>query len=708
MTPLPYEIWPGSPGPAGARANGEGTNFSLWSRVAERVELCLFPDGGDEVRLDLPSNTDHRWYGFVPGVGPGMRYGFRVHGPYAPGNGHRCNPNKLLLDPYARAIDGEFMFDPAVLDFAESYGSDVRSTTDSAPFVPRGVVIDPSFDWGDDAPPRTARDDTVIYEVHVKGFTKQHPGVPEELRGTYAGLAHDAAIDHLRALGITAVELMPVQAFLTEPDVAERGQVNYWGYNPIAWFAPHPAYAHATDPQAVVDEFKGMVKHLHAAGIEVILDVVYNHTAELSAIGPTLSLRGIDNEAYYRLGRDDRHHNVNYTGCGNTVDLRVPGTLALVMDSLRYLVTECHVDGFRFDLATSLGRTDHGFHLEAPFIAAVHQDPILSAVKLIAEPWDLGLDGYQLGQFPPPWAEWNDRFRDTVRDYWRGVDETLPEIAARLSGSEDVFAASGRGPLASINFVTAHDGFTLRDLVSYDEKHNELNGERNHDGHDDNRSWNCGVEGPTDDPDVLALRARQQRNLLATVLLSQGVPMLLSGDELGRTQLGNNNAYCIDSELTWLDWDGKDDGLLTYVQGLVAYRRAHPVFRRRHWLVGRLGHDERAYDTAWLTWEGEEMSERHWQVATSRSMQVFLNGEAIKRRGDRGEPVADDSFLLLLNADAADHDFELAGGVFGGAWQLVLDTADGQPPSDRDVSPAGHGVTLSSHHLVLFRRVAVG
>ena len=705
MTSLTHEIWPGSPLPAGARPTADGTNFSLWSRVAERVELCLFPEGGDEIRLDLPANTDHRWHGFVPGVGPGMRYGYRVHGPYSPGIGHRCNPNKLLLDPYARAIDGAFTWDPAVRDFDGDYRADVPSHADSAQFVPRGVVVDPSFDWAGDTHPRTPWDDTVIVEVHVKGFTKQHPDVPTELRGTYAGLAHDAAIAHLTALGVTAVELLPVQAFLTEPTVAARGQVNYWGYNPIAWFAPHSAYAHARDPQGVVDEFKGMVKHLHAAGIEVILDVVYNHTAELGAIGPTVSLRGIDNEAYYRLARDDRHHNVNYTGCGNTVDLRVPGTLALVMDSLRYLVTDCHVDGFRFDLATSLGRTDHGFAADAAFLAAMHQDPVMSAVKLIAEPWDLGLDGYQLGRFPPPWAEWNDRFRDTARDYWRGIDETLPEVAARLAGSEDVFAHTGRGPLSSINLVTAHDGFTLRDLVSYDDKHNEPNGEDSRDGHDDNRSWNCGVEGPTDDAAVLALRARQQRNLLATLLLSQGVPMLLAGDELGRTQLGNNNAYCIDSELTWLDWDGKDEGLLTYVQGLIAYRRAHPVFRRRHWLVGRLGHDERAYDTAWLTRAGQEMSEADWQVGTSKSMQVFLNGQAIKRRGDRGEPVADSSYLLLLNANTDERRFVLAGGVFGNAWQLVLDTADGLPPADREVVPAGVEVTLTHHHLMLLRRV---
>ncbi len=701
-------MWPGNPSPLGATPNGEGTNFSLWSRVAERVELCLFDPDGNETRIDLPATTGHRWHGFVPGVGPGQRYGFRVHGPYAPKDGHRCNPAKLLLDPYARAVDGAWTWDPSV--FGHAAGSDApmgvpdaRDDRDSAPHVGRGVVVDDRFDWGADAAPRRPLTDTVVYELHVKGFTAANPAVPEHLRGTFAGLAHPASIAHLQSLGITAVELLPVTAWVSEQELVANGLRNYWGYNPISWFAPEPSLAAADDPQAVVEEFKSMVLALHGAGIEVLLDVVYNHTAEAGAHGPTLSWRGIDNAAYYRLARDDRRHYANYSGCGNTVDARVPAVVQLVCDSLRYLVQECHVDGFRFDLASSLGRGEHGFEPWSALLTAIGQDPVLSEVKLIAEPWDVGPGGYQLGGFPAPWSEWNDRFRDTMRDYWRGVDESLPELAARLAGSEDLFGQEPRHPTASVNYVTAHDGFTLRDLVSYDERHNEANGFGNTDGHPDNRSWNCGVEGPTDDEEVLALRSRQQRNLLATLLLSQGVPMLLAGDEIGRTQGGNNNGFCLDDPTTWLDWEKVDQGLLEFTRGMVAFRLRHPVFRRRHWLVGRLSADMEDHDTEWLTADAHSMTDRDWQAGTTRTLQVLLNGRAIKRRGDRGEPLADDTFLLLLNAGPHHSDFVLPGAP-GETWGLVLDTADSRPPRLEcdDVRASGTTTSLQDRHLLLF------
>ncbi len=703
-------IWPGSPDPPGATPDGDGTNFSLWSRVATRVELCLFDEDGTETRVDLPSATDHRWHGYVPDVGPGQRYGYRVHGPYEPREGHRCNPHKLLLDPYAKAVDGEVVWHDAIHGYPAAEGLaaaklDVPDTTDSAPYVPRGVVVHDGFDWEDDRRPDVPLTESVVYEVHVKGFTATHPDVPEDLRGTFAGMAHPAAIAHLKDLGVTAVELLPVNLALTEKDIAQRGLVNYWGYNPLSWFALDPRLAAADEPQAVLDEFKGMVKLLHRAGIEVLLDVVFNHTGEGSHLGPTLSLRGIDNWAYYRLSADDRRFFANYSGCGNTVDLRTPHAVQLVADALRWLVTECHVDGFRFDLATSLGRGTEGFDPEGLFLTVVGQDPVLREVKLIAEPWDVGPGGYQLGGFPAPWSEWNDRFRDTIRDYWRGVDESLPELAARLAGSEDRFAHNGRQPVASINLVTSHDGFTLRDLVSYDERHNEANGYDNTDGHSHERSWNCGVEGETDDPQVTTLRARQQRNLLSTLFLSQGVPMLLGGDELGRTQHGNNNAFNQDNEISWFDWDDVDEDLLAFTTGLIAFRQRHPVFRRRHWLVGRLGGHEADYDTAWLTAVGIEMSEADWHTASTTTLQMVLNGKATKRRGDRGEPLRDDTFLLLLNAEHEPHAFRLPDG-FGDSWRLVLDTADGKPPGDQrtDVRAAGTPTRLLGHHLLLFAR----
>ena len=704
-------VWPGSPSPPGATPDGDGTNFSLWSRAATRVELCLFDEDGTETRVDLPASTDHRWHGYVPDVGPGQRYGYRVHGPYQPRDGHRCNPHKLLLDPYARAVDGEVVWHDAIHGYPADEGFDAArgdrpDETDSAPWMAKGVVVDDGFDWGDDIRPDVPLTESVIYEVHVEGFTAAHPDVRPELRGTFAGMASPAAIAHLKELGVTAVELLPVNLALPERDLVERGLTNYWGYNPISWFAFDPRLAAADTPQGVLDEFKGMVKLLHQAGIEVLLDVVFNHTGEGSHLGPTVSLRGIDNWSYYRLSADDRRFCANYSGCGNTVELRTPQTVQLVCDALRWLVTECHVDGFRFDLATTLARDTEGFDPEGLFLTVVGQDPVLRDVKLIAEPWDVGPGGYQLGGFPPPWSEWNDRFRDTIRDYWRGVDESLPELAARLAGSQDRFAHNGRQPVASINLVTSHDGFTLRDLVSYNERHNEANGYDNTDGHSHERSWNCGVEGPTDDPQVNALRSRQQRNLLATLLLSQGVPMLLGGDELGRTQGGNNNAFCQDNEISWFDWDDVDQDLFRWTREMIAFRQRHPVFRRRHWLVGRLGDaHETDYDTAWLTAHGDEMSEADWHTASTTTLQVVLNGHATKRRGDRGEPLRDDTLLLLLNAEHEPHTFRLPED-FGDRWRLVLDTADGKPPGDErtDVRAAGTPVSLLGHHLLLFAR----
>ncbi len=697
-------MWPGSSEPLGPSYDGLGTNFSLYSEAAEAVELCLFDDDGTETRLPLTSFTNHRWHGYVPDIGPGTHYGYRVHGPWDLGAGHRCNPNKLLLDPYARAIDGDLAWDPAV-HAADSHDMARRpDPTDSAPFVPRSVVVSSSFNWGNDRPPDHEWSDMVVYEVNVKGFTRTMPGIPDSMRGTYAGMAHPAAIEHLTMLGITSVELQPVQAFLSEGDLVARGLSNYWGYNPINWFAVHPGWARTTDPQEVVNEFKGLVKALHAAGIEVLLDVVYNHTAEGNANGPMLSMRGIDNFQAYRLAADDRSHYVNYSGTGNTVDLRSKSMAKLVMDSLRYLVTECRVDGFRFDLATALARGDHGYSDQAAFLSAVHQDPIISQTKLIAEPWDVGPGGWQQGRFPAPWAEWNATFRDTIRDVGRG-EGTLAALSSAIAGSQGLFEHNGRGPAASINFVTAHDGFTLADLVAFGRKHNEANGYDNTDGHDDNRTWNTGIEGPTDDPDVTALRQRRVRNMLTMLLLSQGVPMLLGGDELGRTQDGNNNAFCQDSELTWFDWDHADRELLAFTAGLVALRRAHPVFRRRHFLVGGFG-DTGDYDVAWLTREAEAMREQDWHAPGVQTLQLVLDGEAISRRGDRGEPVQDHTYLWMINAHGDARTFTLPNGRDGRCWQVVLDTATGEPPrSDGAVHTSGDELRLRGHHQMVFQEV---
>src|SRR6516162_4394959 len=671
-------LWPGEPYPLGATWDGAGTNFALFSEVAEAVELCLFDSDGDwpgtETKIALTEVDGFVWHGYLPDVGPGQRYGYRVHGPYTPAWGHRCNPAKLLLDPYGKAVDGQVRWHEAVFGYRFDDPSS-PSTTDSAPFMPVNVVINPFFDWGDDRAPRTPYHETVIYEAHVRGLTMRHPALPEAERGTYAGLAHPAVLEHLTGLGVTAVELMPVHQVVSEREVVDRGLVNYWGYNTIAFLAPHNGYAAARQPGGQIAEFKAMVKALHDAGIEVILDVVYNHTAEGDHRGPTLSFRGIDNAAYYRLNDDDRTYYLDYTGCGNSFNVRSPHALQLIMDSLRYWILEAHVDGFRFDLAAALARELHDVDRLSTFFDLVQQDPVVSQVKLIAEPWDVGEGGYQVGNFPPLWSEWNGKYRDTIRDFWRGQSATLPEFASRLTGSSDLYASDGRHPVASINFVTAHDGFTLADLVSYDHKHNEANGEDGRDGTDDNRSWNGGAEGPTDDPAINALRRRQVRNFLTTLFVSQGIPMLLAGDEMNRTQRGNNNAYCQDNEISWIAWpdgdaddaDSEGKALLEFTRQVIRLRRDHPVFRRRQYFQSRSirGGRDALGDIAWFTPAGEEMTEDDWEAGFAKSLTVFLNGEAISEPDQRGERIRDDSFLLLFNASEQDLEFTVPPASYG-------------------------------------------
>ncbi|MDN5931445.1 MAG: glycogen debranching protein GlgX, partial [Pseudonocardia sp.] len=678
--------WPGHAYPLGATYDGAGTNFAIFSEVADTVELCLYDDGV-ETRVALTEVDGFVHHGYLPTVEPGQLYGFRVHGPHDPAQGLRCNPDKLLIDPYAKAVDGPVKWDEAVFGYPFD-DPDARSDTDSAPFVPKSVVVNPFFDWGSDRPPKTPYNETVIYEAHVRGLTIAHPDIPEALRGTYTGLAHPVMIEHLKNLGVTAVELMPVHEFLNDHHLQEKGLSNYWGYNTVAFLAPHHAYAMDTGRAGnQVQEFKAMVRDLHDAGMEVILDVVYNHTAEGNDRGPTLSMRGIDNHAYYRLVEDDPRYYMDYTGTGNSLNVRHPHTLQLIMDSLRYWVTEMHVDGFRFDLASTLAREFYDVDRLSTFFDLVQQDPVISQAKLIAEPWDIGPGGYQVGNFPPLWTEWNGKYRDTVRDFWRGEPGTLGEFAARLTGSSDLYQDDGRRPFASINFVTAHDGFTLADLVSYNDKHNEANGEGNNDGESHNRSWNCGVEGATDDEAVLELRARQQRNVIATMLISQGVPMLLHGDELGRTQGGNNNVYCQDSEIAWVDWSlaQKNAHLVGFTAGMVALRHAHPVFRRRRFFAGRPiaprrrpAAVEALPDIAWFTPSGQEMTEGDWDSGFGKCVTVFLNGDGIFDVDARGERVVDDSFVVALNAHHEDIDVVLPGAAYGAKWAVVVDTATGE------------------------------
>jgi isoamylase len=701
-------IWPGRPYPFGATYDGTGTNFAVYSGVAERVELCLIAEDGTEERVDLPEVDAYVWHGYVPALQPGQRYGYRVHGPYDPAQGHRCNPAKLLLDPYAKAIDGQIDGDPSL--FSYQFGAPgTRNDDDSASHTMTSVVVNPFFDWGHDHPPQHEYHDSVIYEAHVRGLTKLHPGVPAELQGTYAALAHPAVIEHLTTLGATAIELMPVHQFVNDPTLVEKGLSNYWGYNTIGFFAPHNGYAAYTAPGQQVQEFKAMVKALHAADIEVILDVVYNHTAEGNELGPTLSFRGLDNASYYRLVDDDQAHYFDTTGTGNSLLMRSPHVLQMIMDSLRYWISEMHVDGFRFDLAATLARQFHEVDRLSAFFDIVQQDPLISQVKLIAEPWDLGDGGYQVGGFPPLWSEWNGRYRDTVRDFWRGEPSTLAEFASRLTGSADLYEHTGRRPIASVNFVTAHDGFTLADLISYNEKHNDANGEDGNDGESFNRSWNCGAEGPTTDPDIRKLRGRQQRNLIATLLFSQGVPMLTHGDELGRTQHGNNNGYCQDNELTWVDWDLDEDrsALLEFTQTVFRLRSEHPALRRRRFFAGAPDHggESDLRDIAWFAPEGTHMSGDAWHAEQARAVMVFLNGEAITEPDLRGEPIVDDSFLVLYNAQPEPASFTLPAAEYGAAWTAVLDTdsrvAEGQ------TLEACASLVLEHHSLVMLTRPPV-
>jgi glycogen operon protein len=671
------EIWPGKPYPLGASWDGKGTNFAIYSENATSVELCLFGKSGHEEQHKIPfiEYTNQVWHAYLPGVGPGQRYGYRVHGHWEPSEGHRFNAHKLLLDPYANAIDGTVKWDDAV--FAYTVGHEEEDLSfderDSAPFIPKSVVIDPAYDWEGDAAPLIPYHKSMIYEMHVKGFTMRHPEIPPEVRGTYAALTCEPVLKSLRELGITAVELLPVHHFVADRYLLDKGLTNYWGYNSIGFFAPHAPYSSRGMSGEQVNEFKDMVKALHREGIEVILDVVYNHTGEGNHKGPTLCFRGVDNAGYYRLTELDRRYYLDYTGTGNTLNMMQPNVLQLIMDSLRYWIQEMHVDGFRFDLAAALARELHDVDRLSSFFDIIRQDPVISQVKLIAEPWDLGEGGYQVGKFPPGWTEWNGRYRDTVRDFWRGEGSTLAEFAYRLTGSADLYEANGRRPTASINFITAHDGFTLHDLVSYNEKHNEANGEDNKDGESHNRSWNCGAEGPTDEEEINRLRSKQKRNLLTTLLLSQGVPMLVHGDELGRTQGGNNNAYCQDNEISWINWEQVDQGLVEFTRNLISLRKEHPVFRRLKWFKGVPVYGK-VDDLGWFNPNGEEMSQEHWNEGQPKSMGVFLNGEGIRNTDERGRRIVDDSFFLIFNAHHEPVEFTLPGIDWAKNWTKVLDT----------------------------------
>ncbi|HEY0611479.1 MAG TPA: glycogen debranching protein GlgX [Chitinophaga sp.] len=675
---MSIKVYPGKPYPLGATWDGAGVNFALYAENATAVELCLFDapkEATEKGCVRLADRNNHVWHVYLPDVRPGQLYGYRIDGPFEPQEGHRFNRNKVLIDPYAKAIAGTISWHDSLFGYEMGHpDQDLSfSTANSAPFIPKSVVIDGQFDWENDQPPKRPYHESIIYEAHVKGFTQMHPDIPEELRGTYKGIAHPAAIKYLQDLGITAIELMPVHHFVTDKHLRDKGLSNYWGYNTIGYFAPDARYAAAGVCGEQVSEFKEMVKALHKAGIEVILDVVYNHTGEGSHLGPTLSFRGIDNAAYYRLTEDKRYY-MDYTGTGNTLNARLPSVLRLIMDSLRYWVLDMHVDGFRFDLAATLARELHEVDRLSAFFDIIHQDPVISQVKLIAEPWDIGEGGYQVGKFPAGWAEWNGKYRDCIRDYWRGADSTLAEFASRFTGSADLYKEEFRRPTSSINFVTAHDGFTLADLVSYNEKHNDANGENNQDGENHNRSWNCGAEGPTDDPQINALRKKQQRNFLATLFLSQGVPMMLAGDEAGRTQGGNNNAYCQDNEISWMHWDKLDHELLDYTKKLIHLRLQHPAFRRRRWFRGEPVADSKVEDIAWFLPEGAQMTEENWDTGYAKSLAIYLNGLALRAIDPKGQKILDDSFYIIFNAHHEPLTFVLPPADYGEEWELVLDT----------------------------------
>lgn len=705
-------VWPGTAFPLGATYDGAGTNFSLFSEVAERVELCLIAKDGNETRINLDEVDGYIWHCYLPAITPGQRYGFRVYGPFDPDRGHRCDPSKLLLDPYGKSFVGDFRFGQALYSYDLEVAAQDPSQTGTPPMVDSlghtmtSVVINPFFDWASDRAPCTPYHETIIYEAHVKGMTKTHPAIPHELRGTYAGLAHPVIIDHLKSLNVTAIELMPVHQFLHDHRLLDLGLRNYWGYNTFGFFAPHYQYAASRKPGAAVAEFKSMVRTFHEAGIEVILDVVYNHTAEGNHLGPTINFRGIDNAAYYRLVDGDLRHYKDFTGTGNSLNVRHPHTLQLIMDSLRYWVLEMHVDGFRFDLAATLAREFYDVDRLSAFFDLVQQDPVVSQVKLIAEPWDIGEGGYQVGNFPGLWTEWNGKYRDTVRDYWRGEPATLGEFASRLTGSSDLYEATGRRPSASINFVTAHDGFTLNDLVSYNEKHNEANGEDNRDGENHNRSWNCGVEGPTDDPDINELRCQQMRNFWATLMVSQGTPMISHGDEIGRTQLGNNNVYCQDSELSWMDWSlvEKNADQLAFARKVTTLRKKHPVFRRRRFLKGKpVRSGAETHDIAWLTPSGQEMTAQDWDNDFGKSIAVFLNGRALPEPNRRGERVVDDSFLLCFNAHDEDVIFVMPSKDYAEEWTVELDTTHPTGVADRVVKTEEE-IALPGRSVLILRK----
>jgi glycogen operon protein len=704
-------VWPGRPFPLGAVWDGEGTNFSLFSANAEGVELCLFDEQGGETRIEITSRRAQNWHCYLPGVGPGQRYGYRVRGPYAPDEGHRFNPAKLLIDPYAKAIEGVVRWarDANVLPYVPNGEDDADfepDDEDDSYVVPKSVVIDQGFDWQGDTPPAIPFADTVIYETHVKGFTMTHPDVRGDLRGTYAGLASEPAIEYLKDLGVTAVELLPVHQISDESFLAERGLRNYWGYSTIGYFAPHSEYAATGRRGEQVREFKGMVKALHQHGIEVILDVVYNHTAEGNHLGPMLCFKGVDNAAYYRLIPDDPRHYMDFTGTGNSLNPVHPSVLRMIMDSLRYFVVECHVDGFRFDLASALARELYDVDRLSAFFDTIHQDPVLSQVKLIAEPWDVGPGGYQVGNFPILWSEWNGVYRDTMRDFWR-ASASVGEFASRLSGSADLYESDGRDPFASINFITAHDGFTLRDLVSYEQKHNEANLEDNRDGTDDNRAWNCGVEGETDDPEIDELRRRQQRNFLTTLFVSQGTPMLLGGDELSRTQGGNNNGWCQDSEISWYEWSRDDESvrMRRFTQRLIRLRRAHRTFRRETFLRAHELDDSDLPDVWWFGADGRRMTAKDWEHGEA-VLGMWLNGEAITSLGARGETISDDTFVLLFNAHDEDRVFKLPRRPMGQRWELELCTAEPDAEAGSASYPAQSEVNVIAHSITILKRVA--
>ena len=708
---MPPTVFPGSPFPLGATCDNEGVNFAIFSENAEGIDLCLFDDINDKKeasRIRIRERTDHVWHVFIPGLKAGQLYGYRVYGPYDPHHGHRFNPNKLLIDPYAKAISGRIQWNDELFGYEinspEKEKDLTYSSTDSAPYIPRSVVIDSAFNWEGDKAPKIPYHKTIIYEAHVRGFTKLHPGIPEDIRGTFEAISHPVCINYLKDLGITAIELMPVHHFVVDRTLADKGLTNYWGYNTIGFFAPEVRYAKDC-MGGQVTEFKRMVKELHKAGIEVLLDVVYNHTAEGNQFGPTLSFRGIDNASYYRLTENQRYY-MDYTGTGNTLNAMMPSVLRLIMDSLRYWITEMHVDGFRFDLAATLARELHEVDRLGAFFDIIHQDPVISQVKLIAEPWDIGEGGYQVGKFPPGWAEWNGKYRDCIRDYWRGADSMLGEFAERFTGSSDLYKNDYRLPTASINFVTAHDGFTLNDLVSYNEKHNEANGEDNQDGETNNRSWNCGTEGSTDSQEINDLRARQKRNFLTTLFLSQGVPMLVAGDEFGKTQQGNNNPYCQDNEISWLHWDKADTALHSFTQKLIAFTKVHPVFNRRGWFMGRPIKGLGLEDIGWLLPEGKEMPDESWNHDFAKSLAIFLNGHGIHTTDFRGEKVIDDSFYLMFNAHYDSLNFKLPPAQYGKSWITVIDTNLNQANEETIKYKAAQQIKIAGHSIIVLKKLS--